>query len=230
MFMCKFKFPVVVFLCNPSADDEDDAVEADTTPARKSTPRRPQKQSLLALPAFPSPPPKTPPEISSPADVIADVTTPAPDTPGSASRFLASRARSKLTRREARPLPEPSSTFPVSEVASLDLLSTYGFLRSFSQALYLTPFTLDEFLGALGCERPNPLMDAVHLVLMEALRQRVEELLAKEGAWEVMFLRWGPVLLLSVLQPTLEMDVDVLQGALEVTFLFCQGFLFSKCL
>jgi hypothetical protein len=206
---CKFNSKLDS-LRNPTTDDEDDDVEADTTPARKSTPR-PQRQSLLALPAFSSPPLKTPPKISPPADVIADVTTPAPDTPGSASRFLASRARSKLTRRDARPLPEPSSKFPVSEAASLDLLSTYGFLRSFSQALYLTPFTLDEFLGALGCERANPLMDAVHLVLMEALRPRVEELLAKEGAWEVMFLRWGPGAFFSfVLQTMFEMDVGLL--------------------
>lgn len=31
-------------------------------------------------------------------------------------------------------------------------------------------------------------MDAVHLVLMGVLRPRVEELLAKQGPWEVMFL------------------------------------------
>lgn len=68
---------------------------------------------------------------------------------------------------EIVPLPptlqlSPSSgTIDVLELSVLHLLSVYGFLRSFSTQLFLRPFTLDEFVGALNYEGSNTLFDAI---------------------------------------------------------------------
>ncbi|RDY08013.1 DDT domain-containing protein PTM, partial [Mucuna pruriens] len=76
------------------------------------------------------------------------------------------------------PLPPSSGTIGVPEPCVLNLLSVYGFLRSFSIRLFLSPFTLDEFVGALNCKVSNTLLDAVHVSLMRVLRRHLENISA----------------------------------------------------
>jgi len=63
-------------------------------------------------------------------------------------------------------LPPSSGTISVLELSVSHLLSMYSFLRSFSTRLFLHPFTLDEFVGALNYEGQNILFDTVHISLM----------------------------------------------------------------
>ena len=82
------------------------------------------------------------------------------------------------------PLPEfPSSsgTIGVPEEPVSLLFAVYGFLRSFSTRLFLMPFTLDEFVGAVNCRVPNSVFDAVHVSLMKVLRRHLESL-SSEGS------------------------------------------------
>ncbi|XVE59499.1 hypothetical protein DITRI_Ditri05aG0050600 [Diplodiscus trichospermus] len=67
-----------------------------------------------------------------------------------------------------------SGTIGVPEECVSHLFSVYGFLRSFSIILFLSPFGLDDFMGSLYCSGPNPLLDAVHVALMRALSCRLE--------------------------------------------------------
>ncbi|XP_024632372.1 DDT domain-containing protein PTM isoform X5 [Medicago truncatula] len=78
-------------------------------------------------------------------------------------------------------LPPSSGTIGVPEKYVSYLFSVYGFLRSFSIQLFLYPFSLDDFVGALNCRVPNTLLDAVHNSLMRALRRHLEHL-AFEGS------------------------------------------------
>jgi len=78
-------------------------------------------------------------------------------------------------------LPPSSGTIGVPEKYVSYLCSVYGFLRSFSIRLFLYPFSLDDFVGALNCRVPNTLLDAVHNSLMRALRRHLEHL-ASEGS------------------------------------------------
>ncbi|KAF3542244.1 hypothetical protein DY000_02000999 [Brassica cretica] len=71
-------------------------------------------------------------------------------------------------------LPCSSGTIGVPEEGVMHLLSVYGFLRSFSVQLYIYPFGLDEFVGALNFLGPSSLLDAVHVALMKALKGRLE--------------------------------------------------------
>jgi len=56
-------------------------------------------------------------------------------------------------------LPPSSGSIGIAEEYVSHLLSVYGFLRSFSVALYLCPFGLDDFVGALNSLLPNSLLD-----------------------------------------------------------------------
>lgn len=73
-------------------------------------------------------------------------------------------------------LPPSSGTIGVPEQYVSYLFSVYGFLRSFSIPLFLSPFTLDDFVGSLNCCVANTLLDAVHVVLMRTLRRHLETL------------------------------------------------------
>ncbi|XP_050140472.1 DDT domain-containing protein PTM-like isoform X2 [Malus sylvestris] len=73
-------------------------------------------------------------------------------------------------------LPPSSGTIGVPEQYVSHLFSVYGFLRSFSISLFLNPFTLDDFVGSLNCCAPNTLLDAIHVVLLRALRRHLDTL------------------------------------------------------
>jgi len=78
-------------------------------------------------------------------------------------------------------LPVSSGTIGVPEQCVSLVFSVYGFLRSFSIRLFLQPFTLDEFIGALNYQVTNSLFDAIHLSLMRVLRRHLE-FLSSEGS------------------------------------------------
>lgn len=78
-------------------------------------------------------------------------------------------------------LPSSSRTIGIPEEAVVHLLSVYGFLRSFSVQLYICPFGLDDFVGALNFVGPNSLLDAIHVALMRALKGHLERL-SSEGS------------------------------------------------
>nr|XP_007132372.1 hypothetical protein PHAVU_011G089300g [Phaseolus vulgaris]ESW04366.1 hypothetical protein PHAVU_011G089300g [Phaseolus vulgaris] len=78
-------------------------------------------------------------------------------------------------------LPVSSGTVGVPEQCVSLVFSVYGFLRSFSIRLFLQPFTLDEFIGALNYQVTNSLFDAIHLSLMRVLRRHLE-FLSSEGS------------------------------------------------
>ncbi|GLT51296.1 hypothetical protein SLA2020_247160 [Shorea laevis] len=78
-------------------------------------------------------------------------------------------------------LPPSSGTIGVPEEYVAHLFAVYGFLRSFSIQLFLSPFGLDDFVGALNCSAPNTLFDAVHLALLRVLRHHLEAL-SSEGS------------------------------------------------
>lgn len=78
-------------------------------------------------------------------------------------------------------LPPSTGNIGVPDVCVADLLSVYSFLRSFSCALFLSPFSLDEFVGSLNCSIQNTLLDAIHVALMRVI-QRHFEALASDGS------------------------------------------------
>lgn len=73
-------------------------------------------------------------------------------------------------------LPPSSGDIAVPEESISHLFSVYTFLRSFSVHLFLSPFTLADFVGSLNCTVKNSLLDVVHLTLMKALRRHLESL------------------------------------------------------
>ncbi|KAL8151140.1 hypothetical protein V2J09_020948 [Rumex salicifolius] len=73
-------------------------------------------------------------------------------------------------------LPPSSGTIGLPEDCVPYLFSIYGFLRSFSVILFLSPFTLDDLVGCLNCSVPNMLLDAIHVALLRKVRQRLETL------------------------------------------------------
>ncbi|TMW95209.1 hypothetical protein EJD97_009240 [Solanum chilense] len=73
-------------------------------------------------------------------------------------------------------LPPSSGNIGVPEEYVPHLLSIYSFLRTFSTTLFLSPFGLDDFVGALSCSVPNSLLDSVHVALMRVLRRHLEKL------------------------------------------------------
>ncbi|ESW22110.1 hypothetical protein PHAVU_005G128100 [Phaseolus vulgaris] len=90
------------------------------------------------------------------------------------ARILSSDAETPIPSPPT--LPPSSGTIGVPESCVLNLLSVYGFLRSFSIRLFLSPFTLDEFVGALNCKVSNTLLDAIHISLMRVLRRHLENI------------------------------------------------------
>ncbi|KAI3511874.1 hypothetical protein L1887_19034 [Cichorium endivia] len=78
-------------------------------------------------------------------------------------------------------LPPSTGNFGVSEEHVSFLLSVYSFLRAFSVRLFLSPFGLDEFVGALNSSLPNTLLDSIHVALIRALKSHLE-ILSSEGS------------------------------------------------
>ncbi|CAH8307321.1 unnamed protein product [Eruca vesicaria subsp. sativa] len=78
-------------------------------------------------------------------------------------------------------LPASSGTIGIPEEAVVHLFSVYGFLRSFSFQLFICPFELDDFVGALKFAGPNSLLDSVHVALMRALKVHLERLSEDES-------------------------------------------------
>lgn len=68
-------------------------------------------------------------------------------------------------------LPPSSSDLNVTTKSLADLFSVYSYLRCFSRLLFLSPFSLDRFVAALHAERGDPLLDYVHLSLLQALKR-----------------------------------------------------------
>ncbi|GFP98031.1 protein chromatin remodeling 4 [Phtheirospermum japonicum] len=73
-------------------------------------------------------------------------------------------------------LPPSSGHMDVPEECVSHLLSVYSFLRSFSVPLFLYPFELDDFVGALNCSVVNTLLDSVHVALLRVLKRHLERL------------------------------------------------------
>ncbi|CAN4120421.1 unnamed protein product [Withania somnifera] len=73
-------------------------------------------------------------------------------------------------------LPPSSGNIGIPEDYVPYLLSTYSSLRTFSTILFLSPFGLDDFVGALNCPVPNSLLDSIHVALMRVLRRHLEKL------------------------------------------------------
>lgn len=73
-------------------------------------------------------------------------------------------------------LPPSSGNIGIPEEYVSYLLSIYSFLRTFSITLFLSPFGLDDFVGALNCSVPNSLLDSIHVALMRVLRRHLEKL------------------------------------------------------
>ncbi|XP_068659314.1 DDT domain-containing protein PTM-like [Aristolochia californica] len=79
------------------------------------------------------------------------------------------------------PLPPSSGDLGVPEESVSHLFSVYSFLRSFSHQLFLSPFSLDSFVGCLNCVSQNSLLDAIFVSVMRALKHHLE-MLASEGS------------------------------------------------
>lgn len=73
-------------------------------------------------------------------------------------------------------LPPSSGNIGLPEEYVSHLFSVYGFLRTCSIRLFLSPFTLDDLVGSLNCIVPNTLLDAIHVALLRALRRHLEAL------------------------------------------------------
>lgn len=71
-------------------------------------------------------------------------------------------------------LPPSSGHIGIPEEYVSHLLSVYSFVRSFSVRLFLYPFGLDDFVGALNCSVANTLLDSVHVALMRVLKRHFE--------------------------------------------------------
>ncbi|KAL8089939.1 DDT domain-containing protein PTM-like [Apium graveolens] len=74
-------------------------------------------------------------------------------------------------------LPPSTGNIGVPDECVANLLSIYSFLRSFSCALFLSPFGLDDFVGSLNCSIQNTLLDAIHVALMRVIQRHFEDLL-----------------------------------------------------
>ncbi|KAF1899563.1 hypothetical protein Lal_00019691 [Lupinus albus] len=100
------------------------------------------------------------------------------DESGDSSMGLGEKGPS--TEAETLPLPPPlqlppsSGTVGVPDQYVSHLFAVYGFLRSFSTCLFLTPFTLDDFVGALNYQVANTLVDAIHVSLMRTIKHHLE--------------------------------------------------------
>ncbi|KAG6415150.1 hypothetical protein SASPL_122552 [Salvia splendens] len=86
-------------------------------------------------------------------------------------------------------LPPSSGHIGVPEECVSCLLSVYSFLRSFSVRLFLYPFALDDFVGALNCSVANTLLDSVHVALMCFLKRQLEKIHADGSGFASKVLR-----------------------------------------
>ncbi|KAL0418284.1 UNVERIFIED_CONTAM: DDT domain-containing protein PTM [Sesamum radiatum] len=73
-------------------------------------------------------------------------------------------------------LPPSSGHIGIQEEYVSHLLSVYSFLRSFSVPLFLYPFGLDDFVGAINSSSANTLFDSVHVALMRVLKHHLQRL------------------------------------------------------
>ncbi|KAJ4795460.1 PHD finger family protein [Rhynchospora pubera] len=96
-------------------------------------------------------------------------------------------------------LPPSSGDIAVPEESIGHLFSVYTFLRSFSVHLFLSPFTLADFVGSLNCSVKNSLLDVVHLSLMKALRRHLESLMSDGSQFASTCLRYHDWSLLDTL-------------------------------
>ncbi|KAB1225559.1 Nucleosome-remodeling factor subunit BPTF [Morella rubra] len=78
-------------------------------------------------------------------------------------------------------LPPSSQILNLDDIPILDLFSVYACLRSFSTLLFLSPFELEDFVGALQCKSPTTLFDCIHVSILQTLRKHLEYL-SNEGA------------------------------------------------
>ncbi|GER39722.1 metalloendopeptidases [Striga asiatica] len=78
-------------------------------------------------------------------------------------------------------LPPSSGHIGIPEEYVSHLFAVHGFLRSFSLQLFLYPFGLDDFVGALNCSVANTLLDSVHVALLRVLKRHIERL-SSEGS------------------------------------------------
>ncbi|KAI4322361.1 hypothetical protein L6164_022064 [Bauhinia variegata] len=108
------------------------------------------------------------------------------DADSSSDSSVCSKERDSGSDAETSPppplqLPPSSGTIGAPEQYVSHLFSVYGFLRSFSIRLFISPFSLDDFVGSLNCRVSNTLFDAIHVSLMRALRRHLE-MLSSEGS------------------------------------------------
>ncbi|XP_016470375.2 DDT domain-containing protein PTM [Nicotiana tabacum] len=105
-------------------------------------------------------------------DVDADSLSDSPDD--DEEQELCSEVEKPLV--PAPELPPSSGNIGIPEDYVSHLLSVYSFLRMFSTTLFLSPFGLDDFVGALNCSVPNSLLDSIHVALMRVLKRHLENL------------------------------------------------------
>ena len=58
----------------------------------------------------------------------------------------------------------------------ISCLAVYGFLRSFSYYLHLSPFEVESFIAALDSNINNPLIDQIHYVLLKCIAEQYNSL------------------------------------------------------
>ncbi|BBN07392.1 protein MpPTM1 [Marchantia polymorpha subsp. ruderalis] len=114
------------------------------------------------------------------------------------------------------PLPASSSTLGPIEDCVGDLFQVYSFLRSFSHALFLSPFGLEEFVVALTSTSVSPMLDCIHVSLLQGLRRHLEKLSKNSNNSATFCLRlldW--TLLDNITWPSFLMAYALTQGFLE---------------
>ncbi|EFJ28659.1 hypothetical protein SELMODRAFT_441144 [Selaginella moellendorffii] len=77
-------------------------------------------------------------------------------------------------------LPPSSVNLNIPTESVFHLFSAFTFLRSFSWVIFLSPFSLQQFICCLTLKEANPLVDQIHLSLLVLLRQHLESL-ASDG-------------------------------------------------
>lgn len=82
-------------------------------------------------------------------------------------------------------LPPSSGLLMFEGISVVDVFSVYSCLRSFSTLLCLSPFELEDFIIALRSEAHDPLIDHIHVSLLQTLRKHLEHL-SSEGSISAM--------------------------------------------
>lgn len=88
-------------------------------------------------------------------------------------------------------LPPSSGHIGVPEEYVSHLLSVHSFLRSFSVPLFLYPFGLDDFVGALNCLVANTLLDSIHVALLHVVKRHIERLSSEGSELELKCTRYS---------------------------------------